>query len=450
MVPNRRAFLGAGVGLGIVAAATPAAARKQTGGLEAIGRPASDFGIVANSGRNQTRQLQAAIEATRAVGQTLLLAPGRYIADRLELGPGTSLSGQPGRTTLVRSTPGPIIKANGSGIRISGLGITGAASSGTLQDFALLDIEDAEELVLEELDMASSTGVGIRLRRASGRIAYCSVHDVAGAAIVSHDADGLEIAHNDIADCADNGILVWQSVPREDGTIITGNRIARIGARSGGSGQYGNGINVFRAGNVLVTNNRISDCAYTAIRGNAASNFQVLGNSASRLGEVAIYAEFGFEAAIIANNLIEHAATGVAVTNFDHGGRLAVVQGNLVRHLVRREHEPVDKRGDGITVEADAAVTGNVIEDAANVGVFIGWGPYMRDVSATGNVIRTARVGIGITRDGGAGRALIAQNIVSGARDGAIRAFDHARAVDRDLAGETISGRITITGNLAS
>jgi putative cofactor-binding repeat protein len=64
---------------------------------------------------------------------------------------------------------------------------------------------------------------------------------------------------------------------------------------------------------------------------------------------VALYAEFGFEGALIASNLVDTAATGISVTNFNEGGRLAVVQGNLIRHLFRREQEPEDKRGHGIT-----------------------------------------------------------------------------------------------------
>jgi uncharacterized secreted repeat protein (TIGR03808 family) len=85
------------------------------------------------------------------------------------------------------------------------------------------------------------------------------------------------------------------------------------------------------------------------------------------------------------------------VTNFNDGGRLAVVQGNLIRNLFRREQEKEDKRGEGISVEADAVVSGNTIENAPTVGIQIGWGAYMRDVSAIGNVIRNARVGISIT-----------------------------------------------------
>ncbi len=217
---------------------------------------------------------------------------------------------------------------------------------------------------------------------------------------------------------------MWRSEAGEDGSIVTANRIVRIRADGGGTGENGNGVNVFRAGSVLVSGNRITDCAYSAVRGNAASDIQIVANSCARLGEVAIYAEFGFEGALIANNLVDTAATGITVTNFNEGGRLAVVQGNLVRNLFRREHEPVDKRGHGITVEADTVLTGNVVEGAPTAGIVIGWGQYMREVVATSNLVRASRVGILVTADKGAGACLLSNNMVSGATDGAIRAMD--------------------------
>ncbi len=106
------------------------------------------------------------------------------------------------------------------------------------------------------------------------------------------------------------------------------------------------------------------------------SNIQMIGNSCARIGEVALYAEFGFQGALIANNLVDGAASGIAVTNFNEGGRLAAVQGNIIRNLKRREAEPVDKRGEGISVEADAVVSGNVIEGAPTAGIIGGWGEY--------------------------------------------------------------------------
>ena len=67
---------------------------------------------------------------------------------------------------------------------------------------------------------------------------------------------------------------------------------------------------------------------------------------------------------VIANNLVAGAATGIEVTNFNDGGRLATVQGNVIRELFRREAEPIDKRGVGIAVEADTAVSGNTMGEA--------------------------------------------------------------------------------------
>ena len=52
--------------------------------------------------------------------------------------------------------------------------------------------------------------------------------------------------------------------------------------RRGGSGQYGNAINVFRADNVIVRGNRIGRAAFSAVRGNAASNLQIAGNTVDR------------------------------------------------------------------------------------------------------------------------------------------------------------------------
>ena len=63
------------------------------------------------------------------------------------------------------------------------------------------------------------------------------------------------------------------------------------------------------------------------------SNIQIIGNNCAALDEVAIYSEFGFEGAVIADNVIDGAETGISVTNFNEGGRLATVRGNIVRNL---------------------------------------------------------------------------------------------------------------------
>jgi hypothetical protein len=73
----------------------------------------------------------------------------------------------------------------------------------------------------------------------------------------------------------------------------------------------------------------------------------------------------------------------------------------------------------------------------------------MRDVTATGNLIRNSRVGITISSDPAAGACFISGNMISGSREGAIRASDHGRIFGPDLAKEPTAGRVTITGNAA-
>src|SRR6185295_4824569 len=162
----------------------------------------------------------------------------------------------------------------------------------------------------------------------------------------------------------------------EDGTLVLDNTIEEIGARDGGTGQNGNAINVFRAGSVTVRGNRIKDCVFSAVRGNAASNIRILDNACNTLGEVALYAEFGFEGAVIANNTVDGAGHGISVTNFNEGGRLATVQGNILRNLAPQAHARIENstHGVGIFVEADTAVTGNVVENATVAGIMAGWG----------------------------------------------------------------------------
>ena len=186
------------------------------------------------------------------------------------------------------------------------------------------------------------------------------------------------------------------------------------------------------------------------MRGNAASNIQIVGNTATDMGEVAIYSEFGFEGAVIANNTVDGAALGIVACNFNEGGRLAVVQGNLIRNLKPKRPagtDPGDSAGIGIGVEADASVTGNVIENAPTAGIMIGWGAYMRDVSVTGNVVRNAPLGVAVSVVNGAGTAVIAGNLISGSK-GAIVGMDHAKVVTGDLSqAPTRYANLQISGN---
>ncbi len=129
-----------------------------------------------------------------------------------------------------------------------------------------------------------------------------------------------------------------------------------------------------------------------------------------------------------------------------------VVQGNILRNLLPKRPAgttPGDPAGIGIYVEADTSVTGNVVENAAGAGLVLGWGPYLRDVAATGNVVRRSGIGVAVSVVPGARAALIANNVISGSRRGAIVGMDHARPVTGDLTPEG-AGRfphLTLQGN---
>jgi uncharacterized secreted repeat protein (TIGR03808 family) len=133
-------------------------------------------------------------------------------------------------------------------------------------------------------------------------------------------------------------------------------------------------------------------------------------------------------------------------------GRLAVVQGNLIRNLVAARPagtDPDHGAGIGIAVETDSAVTGNVIENAPFAGIRLGSGRYLRDLTVTGNVVRGAGIGIAVSVAAGAGAALIADNLIADAAHGAIVGVERSRRVTGDLArnGAERFARLTIGAN---
>ena len=111
--------------------------------------------------------------------------------------------------------------------------------------------------------------------------------------------------------------------------------------------------------------------------------------------------------------------------------------------------DPNDGAGVGIGVEADTVVTGNVIENAPIAGIVAGWGEYLRDVAVTGNVVRGADFGIAVSVAPGAGAAVIADNLISGVRRGAIVGMEWNKPVTGDLAkdGAARYAQLSIGGN---
>ena len=269
---SRRSLLFAGAAL----AATPAAAE-----------------IISN-GADQTLELQAAIDHAAANGGLLRLRAGKFLVSGLSLKASLQIEGVAGHTRLVALGSADILSVEGAEhLNMSGVTFEGGGNGLVLRNCGWAHLRN--EFLLQE-----KTG------------------------LFALDSKGLEISGNHVHDIGNNGIQVWTTDSSENGTLVINNRVERISAKAGGSGQNGNGINIYKAAQVLVANNRIADCFFSAVRNNAGNNCQILGNNISRTGEVAIYVEFAFEGAVVSNNMIDDVGFGISLTNFNKGGRLAV------------------------------------------------------------------------------------------------------------------------------
>ena len=410
-----------------------------------------DLGLLPNAADDQSAQFQNAVNRAVERGRALFLPAGTYPVANLRLPSGTLIVGVPGRTRLVyQGGGGQLIRAEG----VSNIGLTGLTFDGanrSIGDFTegLLHFIGSRDIVLDNCEITGSAKMGLLMDRCSGRVENCAISGAAEAGLRSNEATGLAIINNTVTDCANGGIWVHRWREGEDGTIVSGNRVERIGARYGGTGQFGNGINVFRAHGVMVSNNRVADCVFSAIRSNAGSNVQIIGNSCLRSGETAIYCEFGFQGAVIANNIVDGGTIGISIANFMDGGRMAVCSGNLIRNIKKDGPYPPEVAGFGIgiAVEADTTLTGNVVEGAPKFGLMIGWGPYMRNVAASQNVVRDCGTGIAVTVVEGSGPAVITSNIVQGSKDGAINGYRWLEKATGELNNASDFDNLTVHGN---
>jgi uncharacterized secreted repeat protein (TIGR03808 family) len=418
--------------------------------LSAFGIEAAQFGVHPGSPEDQTRALQRAIDQAARTRAPLMLAPGVYRTGNLRLRDGTQIFGVRGATRFVLTNgPSLLLAEGGNNITLSGLGLDGRRQP-LPQNRGLVHFVGAKSVRIADCTVEDAGGNAIALEHCEGQLTGNMITGSADNALFCNDNSGLAVSANTIRNCGNGGIRIWQSVKRHDGSVVADNTIEDIDARAGGSGENGNAINVFRAFDVIVRNNIIRRAAFSAIRGNASSNIQIIGNNCAALKETALYAEFDFEGAIVADNVVDTAENGISITNFNNGGRLSTVHGNLIRNIgVQRAGTSPEDAGVGIGIEAETAVIGNVIENAANTGIRAGWGPYLRNVSVNGNVVRTAGFGIAVSVAPGAGDAAITGNIISDARLGAIVGMEWAKAVSGDLTkdGAARYPQLTIASN---
>ncbi len=402
-----------------------------------------------------SRRFASVLREAAARGRPVFLPPGTYRVSSLDLPDNTEINGIPGQSRIEYTGEGQLFTGTElTRIRLSGLTIDGGNRFLANDPGGLLFFSRVARVEIENCDILGSGRNGLHLEGCGGEIRQNHISGAADAGIHAVESRSLAIRDNVVTGCGNGGILVHRFKPAEDGTIITGNRVSGILARSGGTGQNGNGINIFRAQDVMVANNHVEDCAFSAIRANAASGVTISANQCLRSGETAIYSEFGFEGAVVSANLVDTAANGIAIVNFNEGGRLAAVTGNVVRNIISPgPYAATDGGfGTGISAEADTVIGNNVIDSVAKWGMLIGWGPYLRNVVASGNMVRAAPVGCAVSVVEGAGSALVTDNSFSETPEAAVAGFRWKDRATGELAtgGDTGFAQLTIDHNRSS
>lgn len=412
--PRRRHVL---AGLSGLALSLPVAARAQTVSLD----PASDA--------DQTAALQNALYSASSTGR-LSLPAGRFFVSGLRIPGNLVIEGVPGATWLVgRGSMIAAVSAQ-SNIVLRDIGFAGNSGADPL-----LGIEASEAVTVERCVFRDSAGTALGIRAAAATVRDCIFSGHADAAIHAVDSLGLLVSGNRISTCGNAGIRIWRSQSGVDGSILVNNRISAIDWRGGGNGQNGNGINIYLADELIVADNHISDCAFTAIRLNTTRNTQVSGNQCRNSGEVAIFSEFTFSGSIIANNVVDTAAAGISMTNMDSGGQLAVCSGNIVRNITPASRVNPDTSPYGIFAEADAVITGNVLDNVPGLAIGAGWGPYLRNVLVADNVVTNSLIGIGVSVAPGAGAVTLGANQIGDSVANKIVGMAWSDIVEPDLPG---------------
>ncbi len=431
MTIERRHFL-IGLGAGSAATLMSSLARANEGMINARAD-----GFLPNRETNQGKILQTILEKASRERKPVFIEPGQYQIADVRLPVFTSLHAVPGTVTFNYANGKHFVMAEGgANIHIEGLMFDGKNQPQAQHAESCIHIQQTQNVIIEDCEITNANNIGLAVFGSSGRITGNRVSKARGeCGILGTNNDAMAISNNVVRECDNGGIVVSRWERGADNTIISGNRIIGIEARKGGTGQWGNGINTYQADGVLIANNHVSSCALSAIRANSCSNVQIIGNTCFGSGETGIYSEFAFQGANISNNLIDGGAIGISVANFNEGGRISSVTGNIIRNIGDEipYENPEQFYGIGISVEADTVVSANVIDSVKNFGMFFGWGPYLRNVIASNNVIRDAGNGIYLSVVEGIGQVLISDNIMSSIKGLGIAGYRWHDRVTKEL-----------------
>jgi uncharacterized secreted repeat protein (TIGR03808 family) len=438
----------------------------------------------ATTGWTAFTSLQTLFDLARTQGLPLFLLPGTYTTGALTIlssnGSGKPLvvEASPGTATIQFAGAGtPLRLESVSNIRFRGLRFDGQNQA--LPDYAYLRpafiaLKATNAVAFEDCEIVNSSGIGVYVTGGNARLERCYVA-THSTGVFSEDA--LSYIHKcNITMISNNGVVIWRNAIGGDSSEVIGNTINGVETAAGGTGQNGNGVLVFRAIGVTIRDNRIFSCKFSAVRCNGGGAHVIDANYVWNIREVAIYVEapgagIDISGVVISNNHLDTVGTGVSVANAglynDGVARSVVIEGNRISNA--RVHQfpdpgyfPTSGGGNGVTAETDCAISGNIIDGIDGVGIQIGTNDAVRDVTVTGNLIRSCKWGVGVSNNaitGAKGEVIVVGNIVRGASNGAIVpvAYDGSTGASSRVGtadyGNTLSqtvGKVTFGHNRAA
>jgi hypothetical protein len=107
-----------------------------------------------------------------------------------------------------------------------------------------------------------------------------------------------------------------------------------------------------------------------------------------------------------------------------------------------------DKCGVAVAADGTSIVSGNILISARNFGLKLGSAKGSGQIVCQSNLIRDCRIGIGVSSSGD--DIMCSLNMITGAKEGAIRAFDGEKLVGPDLARQSAEAylNLMVAGNV--
>lgn len=380
---------------------------------------AVDFGMVPNTGTNQTANFQSAINAAQSQQLPLFIPGGTYLITTVTVSANIEIYSTSRSAIILGLSQSPQINiapispatfVDVVHIRSINIDGQGQAFSGSPSDAGLIQATNTFNVIIDDCKINASAKHGIYLNASGGKITNNLVGAAAMYGIFSIDSatGGVTFENNSVMQSGNGGILVWRSSASGDNSQIIRNTIGQTGADLGGTGQYGNAINLFRADFVIIADNSIYGSTFSAIRLNSSSYCQVLGNNSYGSGENAIWFEApgsgdNYSGGVAANNIIDTTGGGVFVANTTNGGHRVVVSNNQVTNVVvQTVITGYQSTGRAMQGEGDVLFVGNQIDGVADWAITLipfAIGTTKTIGQAENNMIKNCAGGIGFVKD---------------------------------------------------